>query len=392
MDQHHPGRWRAPHTLPYLALATAFTLAGCASPGPPRPPSLHLPQPVQNLTANRVANTIHLHVSVPSESTDKLPLRTQITGVVCRQVAHNPCVIVESSRRTIPPGIKGNDTTWTDTLPPSLTQGPPQLLTYRIEFFNPSNKTAGFSNPAFTASGPPPAPVQNLHAQGSRLGIVLSWAPSGSEDKVLLHREDLSPARARHTNEGSSRSRTADSESVWLAVPGSHADHVTQILDAGVHPDIEYRYTAQRRVTVQVEAHLIELRSDPSASVTYILRGIYPPPAPTGVTAAGYRAGTPSTFAVDLVWQPADDNGLITPLAGYNVYRQPIDRNGKPAAPRVKLNVNPVPSPAFHDTTANQAASYEYSVSAVDTNGNESSSASTLLTPVATNPEIGPTV
>jgi fibronectin type 3 domain-containing protein len=46
------------------------------------------------------------------------------------------------------------------------------------------------------------------------------------------------------------------------------------------------------------------------------------------------------------------------------------------------LNTLPIPQPAFHDTTADPAAIYRYSVTAVDAKGNESPSATATLTPM----------
>ena len=179
-----------PAFLGYLALSAALTLIGCASPGPPQSPSLKLPQPVRDLTAQRIGNTVELRFTPPANSTDKLPLRGALSGQLCRQLPHQPCLPV-APRASIPLA-NSNDihdlVTWTDTLPSNLTEGPPQLLAYRVEFFSPANRSAGPSNQAFTASGPAPAPVANFQAQGSRLGIVLQWTPSPSPGDVILRR------------------------------------------------------------------------------------------------------------------------------------------------------------------------------------------------------------
>jgi fibronectin type 3 domain-containing protein len=84
-------------------------------------------------------------------------------------------------------------------------------------------------------------------------------------------------------------------------------------------------------------------------------------------------------LTIDLIWQPVD-----TPhLAGYNVYRETLDSNGAPSKAKARLNQAPVPTPAFHDTTATAGEHYRYSVTAVDIKGNESESAVTTLDPNA---------
>jgi len=129
----------------------------------------------------------------------------------------------------------------------------------------------------------------------------------------------------------------------------------------------------------------VELRSALSPPTPFTLREIYPPPAPTGLNAVGFFAseatGTPPAFAVDLIWQPIDETGLLAGLAGYNVYREPLNTTGDTATPRTRLNTAPIPTPAFHDTTANPATRYRYSVTAIDTKGNESRAVTVLLEP-----------
>ena len=76
-------------------------------------------------------------------------------------------------------------------------------------------------------------------------------------------------------------------------------------------------------------------------------------PPPTGLTVAAYfnptPSMTPSSFAVDLIWQPIDATGLMTPLAGYNVYRQRLDAGLHPIGASRQINTAPQPTPAFHD-------------------------------------------
>jgi hypothetical protein len=153
------------------------------------------------------------------------------------------------------------------------------------------------------------------------------------------------------------------------------------LLDISAKPEISYSYTATRRYKVQLGGRAIELRSSPSSAVELTLHQIYAPAAPTGLTAAPSFADktTPPRFAVDLIWQPTDDNGLICPLAGYIVYREALDFTGRTSAARTRLNSAPLLIPAFHDTTAVPGARYSYSVTAIDIKGNESLPSTTQL-------------
>ena len=372
----------------FAAFAAILASIGCASPGPPRAPTLSLPEPVRDLAVNHIGNTVELHFTAPARTTDKLPIGGgTVTGQFCRQLDHQPCVTVPSSKATLdtvgPKGTRDN-ATWTDTLPADLVQGSPRLLAYRVEFFSPAGRSGGLSAPAFTLAGPAPAPVVDLHAEGSRLGVVLSWNASAQAGEVLLRREDLAPADTKANKTPGSHNATA-SPIVWLRThdPNDSAPTPNRTLDTSAHPGTPYTYTAQRSLTVQLGGHSIEVRSALAAPLHFTLREIYPPLAPTGLTAVGFFAdastGTSAPFAVDLIWQPTDDTGLLATLAGYNIYRETLSTAGESTTPRTRLNTSPIPMPSFHDTTANPAKRYRYSVSAIDAKGNQSPAVTVLL-------------
>jgi hypothetical protein len=231
-----------------------------------------------------------------------------------------------------------------------------------VELLNIAGRSAGPSAPAFTAAGEAPAPVANLQAEGSRLGILLRWNQDivQARGEVLLQRQDLAP-----------KPQVKPSDIVQLTTPPSSGPTSTTLLDTSVKADIPYRYTATRSLVVQVAGRTVELRSAPSPSIDITLEPIYPPAAPTGLTAVAFTSTT-GTFAIDLIWQPVDDAGLIIPLAGYNLYRA---STGAP----IRLNATPLKSPAFHDITALPNTAYRYTVTAMDAKGNESEATGTLV-------------
>ncbi len=363
-----------------MATLVIFTTFGCASPGIPRPPSLNLPQPVHDLTAARIGQTVELHFTVPSRSTDKLPLRDPtLTTLFCREIEHRACVPIPASKRTITISAPVHEEafTWTDTLPEELTRDSPRVLGYRVALFNEVGRSAGNSTPAFTAAGVAPIPVEGLRAEGSRLGIVLRWNP-GSEGsgEVIVRREDLALSPPKDGNRGKSGSNPV--AIVDLIAPPTTANSVSdRLLDTSAVLDKPYRYSALRRIAVQLGGRSVELRSAPSEGVEVTLHAVYPPLAPTGLTAAAFVS---DGLAVDLVWQPVDEPGLIAPLAGYNLYREAVDSKGQ-KSDRAKLNPSPLAVPAFRDSLAVASQRYRYSVTAVDVKGNESAAATVLLEP-----------
>jgi len=364
------------HLTGMAAVFLALTLAGCANPGPPKPPSLFLPTPVADtkISASRSGNAVAIHFTVPARSTDNLPLRTpQLTGSLCRQLETGPCVPVTSLPPKISVSAKGadgqpNQVTWQDSLPADLVTGSPHVIAYRVEFFNVSGVSGGKSDPAFAAAGKAPPIVAGLTAEGSRAGAVLRWQPAAaSAGDILIRREDIAAAI-----KGSADNKHPEPGVAWLtanAVSG-------RVLDTSALPDVAYRYTALRRVKVQVGGREFEMRSEESAPVNFILRDIYAPDAPTVLTAVGFATES-SAFAVDLIWQPVNEIAVT----GYNIYRQSIDAQGAPFGTRTRINSAKVSLPAFHDETAVATSRYRYEVTAIDGHGNESIAASTLLEP-----------
>ena len=350
-------------------LIPAVLILGCASPGPPRAPSLNLPQPVTDLVASRSGDTVQLRFTVPRLSTDKLPLynprhhRTALIGSLCREAAAGTCVPI--AHITAPLTAADHTLfTWQETLPADLATGPARLLRYRVQFPGPHDRSAGWSNPAFTAAGTAPAAVTGLTAAGSRSGVLLQWTPASDTGQVLLHRAALAPDTPKHA---------AD---LWLNTNAT--GH--RSLDTTLTAREPYRYTAVRSLTLTLDGHPVELRSATSAPLDVTLQPVYPPAAPTGLIATGFTPPDAADhYAVDLIWQPVSDADtsprLAPPLVGYHVYRQ------APNAPRTRLTAQPAPEPSFHDTTADPATPYQYSVTAVDAAGNESSAASITTPP-----------
>jgi hypothetical protein len=104
-----------------------------------------------------------------------------------------------------------------------------------------------------------------------------------------------------------------------------------------------------------------QVEGEDTPAVRVVAHDVFPPAAPSGLQAA--FSGPGQKPFIDLVWTPNSESDL----AGYNVYRR--DESGGEA---VKLNSDPIKSPAFRDTEVAPGHKYMYSVSAVDVRRNES--------------------
>jgi len=340
-------------------------VVGCASPGPPRAPSLQLPQPPRDLSTARQGDQVELKFTLPQRTTDNLPIReASVKATVCRGSQGQPCVPVPSLQNkslTITQGASAADrlVTWEDRLPEAETGGEPKLEIYRVELRNLEGKTAGWSDPAYTAAGAAPATVSGLQAQETRVGILLKWQPaagSSAGDEVLLKRELVNPP---------ANAKPEVKEPVWLLSHAS-ADQTgvrDETIDGSADEDTAYRYAAVRRRVVTLGEHKVELRSALSNEVVITWRNAFPPAAPLALSAAPFAQG--GVFAVDLVWEPVQEPGL----KGYLVTRQEMDASGAVVGSAEKLTAEPVALPAFHDATAKPGVAYRYSVRAVSAKG-----------------------
>ena len=375
-------------------------LAGCSNPGPPRPPSLQIPAAVSDLSATRRGGVVELRFTLPERTTDGVLLRSgTVKARLCRAVALGSCQplgLVASSDFAVPQAPK-TPAHLQDILPQDLASGVPRLLTYRVALSNGRGSTSGFSGAAYAAAGASPPRVLDLAAQGSRLGVVLTWQPAARDAELLLQREDLNPDRTQRSAAKPFKEATPHSKSSPFKMDKTQSSPIVLLnaaggtqgtlpdknaaatLDTTAVADTPYRYTAERRRTVQVEGHKLELWSVLSEPVLFTLHDTFPPPAPTELSVAGFLEngtnGAAAAFAVDLIWEPVQDEQL----AGYNVYRQIVGAND--AGEKVRLTPVPVKLPAFHDTTASGSKRYRYNVTSIDLKGNESPAATAVLEP-----------
>ena len=113
-------------------------MIGCGAPAAPAPPSLNLPTPVVNLSAVRIGDSVHLAWTMPTRTTDHLPLRHPVTARICRAVDGDPCT--NAGTLSLAPGAAG---TYTDVLPSDLAHKPDRLLRYEVVLAEPCGQVRG---------------------------------------------------------------------------------------------------------------------------------------------------------------------------------------------------------------------------------------------------------
>jgi hypothetical protein len=338
--------------LPVSALAAVF--AGCGMPGAPMPPSLNLPDTVQNLSAVRAGNQVSLAWTMPKKNTDKLLLKGNVQVHVCRREG-TASFCLQVARLYLAPGSNG---AFSETLPTALEAGEPRVLNYFVELNNSRGRSAGLSNSAPVLAGEVPAPVTGLKAEVRKDGVLLRWTALPSSTAVRLHRKLLTPAAAKPAH-GPLAPPPEPSEQSLLVESDAHSGRA---LDKNISFGQTYEYRAQSVARVVVDGQTLELACALSASLRVEVLDVFPPAVPIGFAAVASVGENASDTAIDLSWQPDTESDL----AGYIVYR----REGESWL-RISP-AEPVVGPAFHDAHVQPGRTYIYAVAAIGLNGHAS--------------------
>ncbi len=346
----------------------AFT--GCASIGPPLPPSLELPRPPADLRGSRKGDKVTLTWTVPARTTDRRSVRFLGQTEICRGI--EPTLkecgkpVGEVSRPASfeavrKPPAKKLTATFVDTLPVTLEQEHPKnFATYTVEVLNPAGRGAGLSNQVHVPLLPALPPFPDFQARVTAQGVLIVWRcpvpPTGLLGTKYFFRI------YRRLEAGGPVTRIAEIDDSSCAVAPEAKNITTSFVDQAFEWEKNYLYRgAVLSVMVVPGKSPVEVEGDDTPEVKVFAHDVFPPAAPTGLQAV--FSGPGQRPFIDLIWSPVTD----ADLAGYNVYRHA----GGDEAP-VKLNSGLVEVPAFRDSQIAEGKTYFYSVTAVDQRDNES--------------------
>jgi len=341
-------------------------LLGCGVPGVPKPPSLELPQPITDLHAIRKGDRVYLVWTIPSETTDRLPVRHMGPARICRGVlasmtdCNNPAGEVPAPQwggADAPQATSGvraarMQETFTDILSPDLLGNNPEAkISYAISVPNANGRSAGLSNvvqvPGMFSMSPP----AGFRAQVTAEGIVLRWAGIQNDQRIPALRILCRIYRRRQGGK---------SDAIVGEVPFDQGS-ATQLADRSFEWEETYTYRATTVIAIHEEGKPeTQFESEDSPEVTVLAHDVFPPAVPSGLQAVFSGAGQP--LFVDLIWAPDAEPDL----AGYNIFRH------EPGTEPAKINSELSKTPAFRDRNVVSGKMYFYSISAVDVRGNES--------------------
>lgn len=368
----------------------AVGLLGCASPGVPRPPSLHLPATVTDLSASRIGDHVVLRWTAPTRTTDGLdlaePSAAPTTAEICRDLppgsrrgntlaGYSPDPTCTSVLRvTERAGISSAD----DLIPPGLTAEAARgsAIAYRVRVLNGSGRSAAASASVLVPGGPAVRPVEAFRATQTKDGVLLAWR-GGDDAEVEVVRTVVPaaasgvshPVRAAEGALGRGRRAETNPEVRMRADAGGSGTAAAGMLDATALADSTYLYRAERVRTIQLGPERVVMRSEATQPVQVTLRDTFAPEPPRGLASipGSATASSGPKLTIDLSWEPNTE----TDLAGYFVYRVDLGPGSRDATPR-RLTSAAVSGPAFRDREVVVGERYQYRVSAVDQRGNES--------------------
>ncbi len=396
-----------------LSLFAGVCLVGCANPGPPKPPSLHLPEPAKGLAAERVGNHVVLTWQTSADTTDGQTLTGPIVAEVCRDespkappaaavfpVPADPCRVVHDER--VAPTAQAAPTRLVDELPRQLAAGEPRFVAYRVTLLNQKGRSAGASAPVYTLAGAAPAAVGAITVTPRRNGALIRWAATDQAPEAPMQvtrtlvanaAGAVTPKKAKAGGKPAAQpaapmkpSTAPTLQEVTLMPEGEAKGDAGGMIDHGIHDGDVVRYVAQRVLQVTLTppaaivegkkgkmretkpvAQVFEAKSEPSAAVTFAFHDVIPPAASTHL-AAITGSGFGEAPSIDLSWEP---NAELD-LAGYNVYR------AEEGSQFGKVNGALVSGPEFRDTSVEAGKKYVYRVTAIDQHHNESAPSATV--------------
>ncbi len=349
-------------------LPLLLILAACGKRGDPRPPVPVIPKATSDLVVTQRANKLLLAWSYPSLTTAGKPLPAIRRITVYRYIEELPATATVPTASSSPltavqfsklsqrlESIEGANLTgstvgarlvYEDFPALHSSSGRPVRITYAIVTEGVSARS-DLSNLASVVPLDVAVAPANLAALPKAEGVTLTWtmptaAVTGPAQPTII---------------GYNIYRTSKGEALdQFAVPVNPSPiQRTDYTDVPPYGNYDYR------VTAVAAAGPPKIESDLSAPVTATFKDLVPPPPPPSVTALI------ETKVVRLVWEPVD----VPDLAGYNVYRTE-------AAARIKFTYGlPIKQTHFGDESIEPGIEYYYSVTAVDTSGNESAEAKT---------------
>jgi len=342
----------------WLVISASLALSGCATIGPPLPPSLDLPSPPLDLRASRKGDHVNLTWTVPTSTTDRQRIRELGPTQICRAMTELKACgtpVGKTDAQAIPNLTSTKQkpqSSYVDSLPDAIqTESPDTFATYAVEVLNTEGRGAGLSNEVKIPLVPTLPPPTDFQAQVTSQGIVLYWRafmePVSQTEPHFVYRVY--------------RSSVGTSERLLVGEVSLTQEQNYSLTDTTFEWQKTYNYRGETVTVMEEPNHpTIQVEGDDTPEVRVFADDVFPPAVPSGLQAV--FSGQGQKPFIDLIWGPVTDPDL----AGYNVYRHELGSSA------VKVNSELVHTPSYRDAAVESGKQYIYSVSSVDQRGNES--------------------
>lgn len=347
-----PGREQRTRRRGWLARSPAglaLALGACGSVGDPLPPVANLPEPVADLAVRQVDDRIMVAWTWPAYTTERavarrlggftlwaVDLGDSAEELARETIDEHRYEVVRLEAEALPTSGPGKLVELTRPLG-QWTLGQAVMLV--LTAWNRAGRDAGYSNQVHLQPLKPPGPPLWSVPHVDEGGVALSWRHAERADSYLLERSVGAGA----------------SFEVLGRVSG------TTFADRDISWGVQHSY----RLRPDRRSLAGWIAGPPSETMTVRPVDRFPPAAPAGLRAVR------GPGSVELSWLPNRE----ADLAGYRVLR-----DGTALAPLISAT-------NYSDVTALARTAHEYSLSAIDANGNESPTCPPLAVPV-TLPEV----
>jgi len=308
-----------------LCAACCALLAGCGSIGEPLYPALKIPERVTDLTAVERGNRIAIDFTVPSQTTEGLPLMeigsVELLAGPTPGQSWNQDEWVATAKHVDVPAPSKPEPVHAD-VPASEFLGKEIVVGVRLS--NERGRFSQWSEFKTVTVEPPLATPADVRVTAVPEGVQVTWRESGATQYRIYR-------------------KTADEQKPEVLATVPQQNYIDTTTDYG--KTYEYSVQALRDKT----------ESDLAGPLTITPKDIFPPHVPTGL-AASAGVGT-----VELAWERNTESDFKE----YRVYRS---QGGGPFL----LIAQGLDAPTYSDHMIESGKSYRYQVSAVDQLGNAS--------------------
>jgi hypothetical protein len=361
-----------------LSLFCFSILLGCAAPGEPMERKPATTVPVKDLAVSQSGDSVILTFTLPKETITRHPLKEPPAIEIFRDFSAAPPGSGAAAPPTaqlivtIPPELVAQYSPqghfrYADSLgPEDLARHAGSEAVYFVRTRLSKKRASDNSNLAAVHVYPVPEEITDLQAGVTHSAIVLKWSPPqktlvgpappiAGYEIFRLTEEPATPAAAL---------------AAAPSAPGEKPKSQPKPIKIGESAEPSFRDTQFEfgKTYIYAVRSVIQFpdgtrESADSNALVVSPKDIFPPSAPQGLVIVFVAANAPVPAHLGLSWAINPE----TDIAGYNIYRS--EREG---ARGERLNSSLLLTPAFRDMTALPGRRYFYSVTAVDTAGNES--------------------